>query len=153
SRPRECETGLSKRVWHSYGLDGTKRSPAPSRRGRWAARWPPARRSTSSRWRGRSSFHRRWPRWRGPDGLTLSCRSAAWYADETQIRRDDGRDHRISTGRLVIGEKDDRRAGRRDLHRARDHATGQDLAFARSDPRPAQARAHAVARRFYLEVA
>src|SRR2546427_452365 len=69
SRPRECETGLSKRMWHSYGLDGTKRSPARSRRGLWAVRWRPERSSTSSRWRGRSSFHRRWPRPRGPGGV------------------------------------------------------------------------------------
>jgi capsid protein len=53
----------------------------------------------------------------------------------------------------VIREKDDGRAARRDLHGSRNDATGEDLSLARDDPRPAKARAHAVARRFYLEVA
>src|SRR5439155_26355554 len=52
-----------------------------------------------------------------------------------------------------IREWDVGRAARRDLHGARNDATGEDLSFARDDPRPAEAHAHAVARRLHLEVA
>src|SRR5213594_3476960 len=45
----------------------------------------------------------------------------------------------------MLREQNDRRAARRDLHRAGNDATGEDLAFAGGDLRPAQARAHAVA--------
>jgi hypothetical protein len=51
----------------------------------------------------------------------------------------------------MLGEQDDRGTARRDLHRAGDHTGGEDLTFTRSDPRPAQARAHAVAREFDLK--
>ena len=51
----------------------------------------------------------------------------------------------------MLREKDDRRASRRDLNGTGDHATSQDLACTRGDSRPAQARAHAVARGFDLE--
>src|SRR2546423_1715244 len=52
----------------------------------------------------------------------------------------------------MLRKQNDRRATRWDLDRAGDHTAREDLAFARGDPRPAQARAHAVARGFDPEI-
>src|SRR5256714_8038396 len=48
----------------------------------------------------------------------------------------------------MLRKQNDRRATRWDLDRAGDHTAREDLAFARGDPRPAQACTHAVARGF-----
>src|SRR5438046_5917298 len=52
----------------------------------------------------------------------------------------------------MLREQNDRRATGWDLDGAGDDTARQDLAFARGDPRPAQARAHAVACGFDPEI-
>jgi len=84
---------------------------------------------------------------------TPETESLPWspLRDQAEIGRDGRRDDGIAAGRLMLREQDDRCATRRDLHSAGEHTGGQDLAFARSDPRSAQARAHAVASGFDAE--
>ena len=69
-------------------------------------------------------------------------------SDEPEVGGDHGGDDGIAARRLMLCEEDDRRAARGDLYGTGYNAGGEDLAFASDDPRPAQARAHSVARGF-----